>query len=143
MGFTEPASFLTRFIPALYIQWYVRILNRQFSAVLYTMFTFISSIAFLFAWLIFIIIAGSANDELPLFSVYFMIGLPLAQAVTFTVYRTNRQKQMIGGAILAVMAVSLAANLRVLGISCCLTRIAQTPITTIAKPNGTIKSCMN
>jgi hypothetical protein len=50
------------------------------------------------------------NNEVPLFLVYFIIGLPLAQAATFTVYRSNRRKQMIGGAILAVMAVSLAVS---------------------------------
>src|SRR5688500_4132745 len=71
----------------------------------YTLLT--TGLVFLFVWLIVLAISSLANDEPPVFSVYFVIGLPLAQATTFTIYRTNRQKQILGGAFLAVMAISV------------------------------------
>lgn len=77
---------------------------------------FITGIGFLFAWLIFATIAISANDEPPLLWVYFVFGLPLAQATTFIVYHSYRQQQVVGGMILAIMAVSLTLNF-ITGIS--------------------------
>jgi hypothetical protein len=74
------------------------------------MFILVSGIAFFVAWLVSLIVGASANDEPDMVWVYLYVGLPLAQTATFIVYRTTRNKQVIGGMILAGMAVFIAAS---------------------------------